>query len=294
MGGPSSEHEVLVKMIRARPEILAARIGRQLGVAPVATVKELPATFSTPPSEYRADVAFEWRYDAGKRLIVVLEVQLTVEEQKKSAWPAYEATARSRHGAPACVVVFTGSRAVARWAERPVLLGPSGSVFRAIVLGPSAMPRRIARSASAELAVLAALSHGHDGERGVRLVRAALRSLESLAETHPETARLYFDFLAFKMKGAVRRAMETMMPPEQEYLSDWFREAHAKGRAEGELSGRLAQARHTLRTVCSARGLELDRATEARLEACTDLETLERWTARAATATTTAEIFEPR
>jgi hypothetical protein len=92
------------------------------------------------------------------------------------------------------------------------------------------------------------------------------------------------------MKGAVRRAMETMMPPEQEYLSDWFREAHAKG----ELSGRLAQARHTLRTVRSARRLELDRATEARLEACTDLETLEHWTARAATATTTAEIFDPR
>ena len=77
----------------------------------------------------------------------------------------------------------------------------------------------------------------------------------------------------------------------QHYMSDWFREAEAKGIAEGERRGRAEEARRALRTILSARGLGLDAASEQRIAACQDLDRLEAWIARAVTAATLAEVF---
>ena len=60
-----------------------------------------------------------------------------------------------------------------------------------------------------------------------------------------------------------------------------------KGRAEGEARGR---AEGVLR-VLAARGLEVSDELSARILACTDLHTLDRWITRAAVEKSVSEIF---
>ncbi|MCG8421623.1 MAG: Uma2 family endonuclease [Proteobacteria bacterium] len=59
------------------------------------------------------------------------------------------------------------------------------------------------------------------------------------------------------------------------------------GRREGNVAGR----RSALFTLLSARGLDIDAATRKRIEACTDIDVLDRWIARAATAHSVAEAI---
>jgi hypothetical protein len=57
-----------------------------------------------------------------------------------------------------------------------------------------------------------------------------------------------------------------------------------QGRQEGQLEGRLAEARAALRRVLALRQLTPSADDDARIEACTDLATLERWLGQAVTA----------
>ena len=60
-----------------------------------------------------------------------------------------------------------------------------------------------------------------------------------------------------------------------------------KGRSEGQ----LVEARSALRRVLSRRKLALSAAEEAKIEACADLTTLERWHDEAVIATSAAEAL---
>jgi hypothetical protein len=55
--------------------------------------------------------------------------------------------------------------------------------------------------------------------------------------------------------------------------------------------GQLATARTLLRRVLAARKLAVSAAEDARIEACSDLATLERWVERAATTASTDEAL---
>lgn len=56
-----------------------------------------------------------------------------------------------------------------------------------------------------------------------------------------------------------------------------------QGRAEGEASAVLA--------VLDARGIEISDAVRARVTACTDIDQLDGWVRRAATATSVDDLF---
>ncbi|WP_437678440.1 hypothetical protein [Sorangium sp. So ce131] len=64
-----------------------------------------------------------------------------------------------------------------------------------------------------------------------------------------------------------------------------------KGRSEGLLEGRLAEARAALRRVLARRQLPLGPEDDARIEACDDLGVVERWHDQAVTAASTAEAL---
>ncbi|HEU4406845.1 MAG TPA: hypothetical protein VFS43_16375 [Polyangiaceae bacterium] len=78
----------------------------------------------------------------------------------------------------------------------------------------------------------------------------------------------------------------------REGKAEGLREGEAKGLREGEAKGKAA----ALLTVLSARGLEVDGATRARIEACADVAQLDRWLARALGAASAHEVVgdEPR
>jgi hypothetical protein len=65
-----------------------------------------------------------------------------------------------------------------------------------------------------------------------------------------------------------------------------------QGRAEGLEKGRLTEARAALRRVLTRRKLALRRADKARIDACSDLATLERWHDQAITARSAAEALQ--
>ncbi len=61
---------------------------------------------------------------------------------------------------------------------------------------------------------------------------------------------------------------------------------------EGRLEGRLTEARAALRRVLVHRQLTPSQDEDARIEACTDLATLERWNDRAVTAVSVSDALE--
>jgi len=71
-----------------------------------------------------------------------------------------------------------------------------------------------------------------------------------------------------------------------EYQSDFARRYVAQGKAEGRAEGRA----HAVLAVLAARGLDVPEDVRARITACTELERLDAWLARAVTAASAADV----
>ena len=103
--------------------------------------------------------------------MVLVEVQLLKNARKPPTWLLYQAAAQVRHGCDVVVLVIAPDARVARWARRPLPVGPSGR-YAPVVLGPTDVPSLAAldvEHASPELAVLSLLAHGKRAERAVIL-----------------------------------------------------------------------------------------------------------------------------
>ena len=138
---PSHLHEALLLLFRNRPtlapELLRDALHREL--PPYSEVRIDSADLTEiPPAEYRADLVMSLLDDAPV-LGIVVEVQLSPDERKRFAWPAYVVQLRSRLELPVCLLVVTSDEATARWAAKPIDLG-GGNWFAPLVLGPSHVP----------------------------------------------------------------------------------------------------------------------------------------------------------
>ena len=69
-------------------------------------------------------------------------------------------------------------------------------------------------------------------------------------------------------------------------------EGEARGEARGVAQGQLRRAVASVLTVLEARGLSVSPGDQTRIEGCQDLEVLQHWLMRAATATTVDGVFE--
>lgn len=78
-------------------------------------------------------------------------------------------------------------------------------------------------------------------------------------------------------------------PEMQQQLID---KGRLEGQLVGELVGQLVQARAALRRVLVHRQLTPSKDEDARIDACTDLATLERWNQRAFTATSVSDTLK--
>ena len=63
-------------------------------------------------------------------LNIVLEVQLSSDEDKRYAWPAYVANLRARIRCPVCLLVIAADEGVARWACKAIELGGGNRCYR--------------------------------------------------------------------------------------------------------------------------------------------------------------------
>jgi hypothetical protein len=76
-----------------------------------------------------------------------------------------------------------------------------------------------------------------------------------------------------------------------EYGLENIPEVREKVKGEGRVEGHLEEARNILRRVLKARGLALAAVDEARVDACTDVDTFERWVDQAAVAATAIDAL---
>ena len=146
------------------------------------------------------------------------------------------------------------------------------------------------------------------GNQGLLQVQYVFLELPKLPERKPETGAAQWAWLFVHaptlgavpqdlLPGTYREALElanqaTFTQDELDAYRKTFDEIHQvhwiaearweAGKAEGKTDAIFA--------VLAARGVVVDAAIRARIEGCSDLATLDRWLARAATATTAADV----
>lgn len=139
---PSIIHESLVDLFRDSPALAPELIS--------CAGTELPGRQRTPrltaaefadlkADEYRADAVI--RLDAGDNTpsdIIIVEVQLKRDVDKRVSWPMYMAGARARYRCPATILVITIDPGVAQWCARPIVLDPQWKHDQTGRCGPAA------------------------------------------------------------------------------------------------------------------------------------------------------------
>ncbi|MEV6098954.1 hypothetical protein [Nocardia sp. NPDC051981] len=99
---------------------------------------------------------------------------------------------------------------------------------------------------------------------------------------------MYIDLVMAVLPRAARHFSESLMTAgTYEYKSEFARRYFSRGEAEGQAKGEAK----ALLAVLRSRGITVDESTVARVGACTDIEQLDVWLDRAATARFADEVF---
>jgi hypothetical protein len=291
---PSSLHEALLEMFRLRPSLAAELLTDTLGVdMPDYQQARLDSgdLNDITPTEYRADAVVVLTGADGPVLAVVIEAQLGRDKKKRWSWPVYIATLRARLKCPTVLLVICVRAATAAWCAAPIELGHPGLVLCPLVLGPDRVPlvTDAGQACQApEVAVLSAMAHRSHPDRN-KVLQALVGALASL---DAERATLYNDIVLVALPAAARRYLEGLMRSRTyEYQSDFVRKYVFQGRAEGRVEGRVEGEARAVFTLLEARGIAVPDDARARILECTDLDQLDTWVRRAATADSLDDLF---
>jgi hypothetical protein len=186
---------------------------------------------------------------------IVVEVQLSADEDKGFSWPFYVTGLRARIRCEVCLLVVTAEEVVVQWASRPIELG-GGSRFVPLVLGPSGVPEVTDEEQARldpELAVLSAMAHGQDVDAD-KTLRIAVAAMAASVGLDAERSTLYFDLVVTSLSEAARKALQSMDPAKYEYQSEFARRYVAQGKAEGEATGRAQLALKQLSNLVDSAG----------------------------------------
>jgi len=298
-------HEVLVDLFKNRPSLGAELLTEALGVVlPAYTEARLVSIDLTQirPAEYRADVVVLLLGDDVPLWVLIVEVQLGIDNDKRFTWAEYTMGARAKHRCPVGLLVVAPDPDVAAWCAAPIETGIPGFVLRPPVLGRANVPVVMSSSEAArrpELAVLSAMAHGQS-EQGAAIAAAVLPAIRELDD---DKARFYGDLVLNSLNEAARRTLETMMK-NYEYQSDFAKkyvaqgraegraEGEAQGRAEGQALGRAEEAGRAVLTALRVRGIVVPAADRERILAEKDPTRLERWLERAIVAASVGDVLD--
>jgi len=244
------------------------------------------------PAEFRADLVLELRSVAGALVLaIVLEVQRDDDDDKKYTWPVYVSVVRARKRCPTVVLVVAPDAEIASWAAQPIDLGLGLGTVRPLVIGASSVPEVVDPAVAeqeVELAVLSALAHGN-GPNKEAVLAATHTGLERLAEVDREHAAAYFEMIYNMLRDPMRRVLEALVMQRQTenkttrapFIQRFIDEGELKGLREGKLDGlregKLDGKRDALLRLIARVGVPLSEGDRARILACTDGATLDRW-----------------
>lgn len=315
---PSSLHQTLVDLLRHAPGLVPQLLGTAVGA-----VRPLDAVLDQ--LERRVDLAIEVDAVGLGPVAVGVEVQLTIAAAKRRSWPVYGTTLRTARCPRALLVVLTPDPRVARWAARPIDLGPGNEAFRVHVLGPEQIPRvtdREVAGRSPELAMLSALSHA-DADGDPELIHVALAGLRSLDSTRARSyGSVLFKLLNTKFPGNCEVTMQDADAEVETGESSWIDELEAStlevtpemverairfseryleekkrreaARKQGREQGLIEGRREVLDRFLARAGLRPTVEEARRIAECTELARLDRWIDQSIAATSVAEALAER
>jgi hypothetical protein len=284
---PSFMHEALVRLFRERPQLAAEVLRDQLQIDVPSYTEAIvqPSELGQlTPVELRADLVVLFR-DGAPVMVIVVEVQLGKDPEKRRRWPLYLAAARDHYRCDAYVLVVTPNASVARWAREPIRLG-GNSVVEVHVLGPETIPPMTNLEQAKhhpELAVISALANA-ENPVGPAIALAAVNALNGVDD---DFSALYYDLILSALPEAARAALEELMIQGYEYQSDFAKKYYGEGKAEGEAKGKA----DAILAVLAARSMAVTEAQRATLLATHDLAQLDLWLIRAATCAEANEVF---
>jgi hypothetical protein len=293
---PSQVHEVLIDMFRGRPSLAAELLDGPLhDVLPDYDEAHLVSADLTDvaPTEYRADAVVTLTRMGEIVFAVVVEVQRRVDKKKRRSWPAYVTTLHARLGCPVDLLVVCPHQKVADWAAEPITISLSPSTIHPLALGPAQTPvvtdpesaRRLP-----ELAVLSTLAHATRPDPLPRF--DALLAALDVIET--ERAFLYHDFVLSVLPAAARKLLEDYMTTtEYPFQSEFAKRNFADGKQEGKQEGKAEAKAQDVLTILDARGVTVSDEARGTITECIDLEQLDRWIRRAATAEHVEDLGGP-
>jgi hypothetical protein len=280
-------HDTMVVLLKEHPEWLDAVLGALAGV-------RLPPGLTLADSAQRKTDAVEVR---GDLLFVagttgpwfLLEVQLAIDEAKARKWPLMAALLLDERGTMGDLVVLTPHAHVAAWARTVShtagMLGTHLAVSPVVVLLDGDHAETFLDPARPELAFFAVWTmqdrHGPTAKAVVDRAFALVDAVAS-AELRALLVRAMYNVLSEPLAQTYREMlMDLQSLPESPAMRSLRESLEVRGAAT------------SLLTVLAARGFAFDEATRQRVEACTDMTTLQRWIQRAIQAPSLAEVFAP-
>lgn len=297
---PSPRHDTLNLLFRDRPA-LAVELLRELGGIDVpegTQVQVADSTFNDRPStDFPADSVITVGPPHAPIHGIIVEIEQGKRGSKRRQLPRYAAALWLLLRCRVDVLLVCPDPKVAAFYTEPVRTDLPGYVFHAVVLGPADIPAFTDPDEVTAQPELAVMVHGQDR----KVIEAFTTGVERLG---PEHAPHYYEH-AYALAGpAVRRILEEIMSSTDWPVHSPFARAHfgrgktegraegrVEGRIEGRLEGRVEEAANLVLAVLAARDVKVTDEVRARITGCTDLERLETWAKRAATADTTRDLF---
>jgi hypothetical protein len=289
---PKLPHEALVQLVRAAPGMVVELLRPVLGDLPAAPVRLLPQVtaaelVSLDLPEYRADAVIVLGEAKAPEEAFVVEVEGRQAARKRRVWPFFVAGFGLRFDCPVTLVIFALDADVAAWCREPIDLGRGRGWIYPVVIGPGDVPvitDPAVAAAAPELAVLSVAAHGR--EPGAEFI--AMAALQACSRLDSQARLHYADFIRAFLGRLAREALGAMMQNDPNpFYSEEFRQRWQEERSGGEAEGRAK----TLLKQFRLRGWTVTPELEARMKACRDEASFDRWSERVLTAATLDEVF---
>ena len=290
----SAPHEAMHRVFQEYPSLLSG-LSDVLGLElpPVASAELLTVDLTeTEPLERRVDTLLRIRTESDGPFLLVVEAQGKKDPGKTASWPYYVTYLNNKYRLPVLLLVICQDHATAAWAARPLTIGlpqwPTVTT-RPLVAGPHNMPV-ITDPAEAQedlvLATLAAITHAGDPAIGdiLKALSTALR-IEREDNKREDVVDPIIELISQGLGNRpAKQLWRNLVAVDLSfYKSDIAEEIRDEGRVNAYGAAIL--------TVLEQRGINVPADARQRITECGDLETLQTWLARAATALSAAEIF---
>ena len=214
-------------------------------------------------------------------------------------------SAREVHDCKAYLLVIAASRDALTGSDRVIEIGQPGFNLLPFVSGRDRMPPPGGPFFGPELTMLHILT----GTLDLSIHEARMFALVTIAEAKPDRYRRYVHLIRIFTPRHAREELEQLM---EDLFKDPFidrfieegkqlgiergmeqgmQQGMEQGMQQGMQLGRAQSAARVLVTILAARGIAIADQVRARIAQCADPDLLERWATRAATCTTTDEVF---